>query len=86
MQSIHDDRYRRVIQRLRDARHDCGLTQDQVGHALGWHRTVLSNIETCERRADLLEVHQLCRVYGLRLSDLEPLLEGGGDADGPERP
>ncbi len=78
MRTIHDNRYRDVIQRLRDARHDSGLTQSQVAGALGWDRTRLSNIETCERRIDILETYALCRTYGLRLSDLEALL--GADA------
>lgn len=83
MSTIHDSRYRRVIKRLRDARHDCGLTQVQVAHALGWRRTMLSNIETCEKRVDALELYQLVKVYGLSLSDLEPLFEAQeGSADG----
>ncbi len=65
MQTIHDKRYRSVIARLRVARHDSGLTQTQVAHALGWHRTLLSNIETCERRIDILETYMLCRIYEL---------------------
>ena len=74
MNSIHDPRYRRLIQRLRQARCECGLTQEQVAGVLGWGRTVVSNIEICERRADMLEVYQLAELYGLRLSDLEPIL------------
>ena len=36
------------------------------------------DFETFERRADLLETHLIARACGLRLSDLEPLLEDGG--------
>ena len=78
MKSIYDCRYQRVIQRLRRARRSQGLTQAQVGQELGWDRTVVSNIETCERRADVLETYLLCRLYGLHLADLEPLLAGEG--------
>ena len=77
MQTIYDQRYRRVVRRLTGARHDSGLTQAQVAHTLGWRRTMLSNIETCERRADLLETYALCRVYGIQLSELEALLAQG---------
>ena len=78
MKTIHDNRYGRVIERLKAARHACGLTQEDVASRLGWHRTVLSNIETRERRADVLETYLLCRLYGLHLADLEPLLAGEG--------
>lgn len=78
MNSIHDPRYRRVIERLKEARHDRGLTQEQVAGVLGWGRTVISNCELGERRADILEVYLLARAYGLRLADLEPLLDRPG--------
>jgi transcriptional regulator with XRE-family HTH domain len=81
MRTIHDPRYQRLIARMRDARHASGMTQCDACRALGWRRTMLSNIETCERRADLLETYLLCRVYGLRLVDLESILaEESGDA------
>ena len=79
MNSIHDPRYRRVIEHLRETRRDCGLTQQQVASVLDWGRTVISNCELGQRRADLLEIYLLARVYGLRLSDLEHLLQGDGD-------
>ena len=57
------------------------MTRAQVARSVGWHRTTLSNIEICERRADILVLYQLATVYGLRLLDLEALLDGEGDAD-----
>ena len=81
MKSIYDQRYGRVIDMLRDVRRQLGLTQLQVADSLGWHRTALSNVETRERRLDLLEAYELCQVYGLQLSDLERVLEGEGAKD-----
>jgi len=79
--SIFDPRYRRAIMRMREARIAQGLRQADVAKAMGVCRTMISGVETFERRADLLEVHMMARVCGLSLSDLEPLLEeGGGDA------
>lgn len=82
MKTIHDPNYAEVIARLKAARKACGLSQEAVANKLGWHRSMLSNIENRERRADILEMHDLCRVYGLRLSDLEPLLEREGGSHG----
>jgi hypothetical protein len=55
-----------------------GLRQADVAHTLGVCRTMISGTEVFERRADLLETHLIARACGLRLSDLEPLLEDGG--------
>ncbi len=80
MKSIFDPRYRGAIMRLREARVALGLRQADVAKQMGVCRTMVSGIETFERRADLLEVHMMAKACGLRLSDLEPLLEeGGGD-------
>ena len=75
MRTIHDARYRQFIARLRDARQALGMTQSQACRTLGWSRVTLSNVETCERRLDLLEADPLCLVYGLHMSDLEALLD-----------
>jgi DNA-binding XRE family transcriptional regulator len=68
VKTLHDVRYRRVVEHLRAARQKCGLTQEDVAAQLGWHRTVICNIETQERRADVLEVYRLCRLYGVEFS------------------
>ena len=82
MKTIYCPAYADIIEALKAARKAQGLTQEAVARKLGWRRTMLSNIENRERRADVLEVHHLCRVYGLRLSDLESLLEAEGGDDG----
>ena len=86
MKSIYDDGYRRVIKRLRRVRLDHGLTQAQLAHRVGWARPTQSKIERCERRLDLRETHMLARALGLKLSDLEPLLEVTAVDERPRRP
>jgi DNA-binding XRE family transcriptional regulator len=75
MQAIYDRRYRRAIHKMKDTRIKLGLTQDQVAQKLGWRRTMLCNIENYERRLDLLEAHTLAQALGLKLADLDPLLQ-----------
>jgi len=70
MKSIHDERYIRMIERLRRARIDADLSQAEVAQAMGWCRSVVSDIETRERRLDLLETYLLCRLYGISLNTL----------------
>ncbi len=70
MKSIHDKRYIQMIERLRQARLDADLSQAEVAQAMGWCRSVVSDIETRERRLDLLETYLLCRLYGISLAAL----------------
>jgi|APSaa5957512622_1039677.scaffolds.fasta_scaffold238919_1 transcriptional regulator with XRE-family HTH domain len=73
--SIYDQRYRQIIKRLKGERRKHGLTQGQLAARVGWERTQLSKVERCERRLDLLETHMLTSALGLRLTDLESILE-----------
>lgn len=76
MKTIHDPRYRRLVQELIGTRRDAGFTQVQVAQALRWRRSLLSNIETCQRRADVLEVFILVKLYGVKFRTLEVILDG----------
>ena len=76
MKTIFDSRYKRLIRELAAARRAAGFTQGQASQALGWRRSLLSNIETCQRRADVLEVYTMAKLYGIKLQALESILEG----------
>ena len=73
--AIYDERYRRAISLLRHTRQELGMSQAELAENLGWHRTMLSNIEIFERRLDLLEAYLLAAALNLQLSDLELLLK-----------
>ena len=79
MNTIHEPRYQRLMKELTGARHDTGFTQAQAARALKWRRSLLSNIETCQRRADVLEVYAMARLYGIRFRALEAILAGEGE-------
>lgn len=76
MKSIYDQRYRWMMRLLVDARRNAGYTQARVARMVGWPRTMLSQLETCQRRLDILEACTLCRLYGIRLSRLESIAHG----------
>jgi len=65
-----------MIARLVSARKDAGFTQAQAVSALGWRRTMLSQIETNQRRADILEVCALAKLYGVKFRTLEAIFDG----------
>ena len=76
MQTVYDPRYRRLIEELIGARKDAGFTQAQAAKALRWRRTMISQIENCQRRLDVLEAYTLARFYGVKFRTLEAILDG----------
>lgn len=61
--ALHTKRYRAFLERLRQARADAGLTQEQVAKALGRTQTWISNSELGERRVDVVELEELATLY-----------------------
>lgn len=74
MKTIYDPRYVAMIGQLKARRRRLGRTQQQVTRQLGVERSWLGKVEQRERRLDVLETWQLCRIYGITLSDLEAVL------------
>ena len=72
MKTIHDQRYIEVIALLRKARERTGLTQGKVAQMLGRPQSYVSKVETCERRIDVVELLQMCRVIGVTLVEIIP--------------
>ena len=64
MPTRHPERYRELVARLRQARHEAGMTQAQVAEALGASQQWMSKVETGERRLDVLELEELAGLYG----------------------
>lgn len=55
---------------LRKIREDAGLTQYELADALGVPQSVISKIESGERRVDVVELRAICRVCGVELVDM----------------
>ena len=70
---------------LRELRVNAGLRQIDVASALGIQQSMVSKYEVGERRLDILEIRELCALFGLTLSSfiesLEKRLEGDNEAD-----
>jgi transcriptional regulator with XRE-family HTH domain len=65
--------------RLKAARENCGLTQQQVADALGVARTAVVQIEAGRRSVNSLELERMARLYGRALSEF--LSEGAFEED-----
>ena len=53
--------------RLAAARHQAGLSQQQVADRLGMRRPAISEIETGERDVKALELDRFAQLYGVTL-------------------
>lgn len=63
MVSPYDARYEQLVQRLRRARTEAGLSQSHVARKLGLSQPLVSRIEAGERKIDPIELAMLCRLY-----------------------
>ena len=65
MVSTRDERYNSFIRRLREARIQAGLTQQDAARLLARPQSYVSRCETGERRVDVIEVAEFAKVYGV---------------------
>ncbi|MEK7567387.1 MAG: helix-turn-helix transcriptional regulator [Patescibacteria group bacterium] len=63
MASKYRVKYQKLIQRLRQARLEAGLTQVEAGKKLKKPQAYLSKIERGERRIDAVELEEMARLY-----------------------
>lgn len=66
--SIHKPEFVAVLALLKDARSRAGLTQAELGRALGRPQTYVSDCELGIRRLDILQVHEWCQACNTSLS------------------
>ncbi len=66
--SAHSTAYRRFLVRLREARIRARLTQADVARRLRKPQSFVSKCESGERRVDVVELHDLSRMYHKPLS------------------
>ena len=66
-------KYDEFLQRLRQARLDAGLTQQEVAARLGKSQSFVSRSENGQRRVDVVELQAFAEIYGKWLGDFAPL-------------
>jgi transcriptional regulator with XRE-family HTH domain len=65
--SIHTAQHKQLLALLRKIRLEAGLTQAQLAEYLSTDQTVISKIESGERRIDVLELREICKAVGITL-------------------
>jgi len=61
--SIYSKEYKEIIKRLKGARIEAGLTQQEVANKLGKPQSYISKIESGERRLDVAEMKKFTEIY-----------------------
>jgi len=64
MKPIHTPEYKRMRERLKEARKAAGMTQEKVAEELGRPQSFVSKVETGERRIDPTELKIFAKLYG----------------------
>ena len=72
LKSIYTSRYRQFLELLRAERLKAGVTQAKLANRIGVTQSVISKMETGERRLDVVEVLEICDA--LRISQRDFLL------------
>jgi len=73
--SIYTREYTIVRRLLREARARASLTQTQVAAKLKQSQSFITKLERGDRRIDIVQLHTICRIYGITLGDFVELLE-----------
>lgn len=61
--AIYSDDYKSVINKLKEARIESGLSQEQAAKKLDKPQSFVSKIELCERRLDVAELILFAKLY-----------------------
>lgn len=63
MSNIHCPEYQALLEQLKRARLDAGMTQAQVAETLGVTQSAVSKSESGERRIDPIELKRFADLY-----------------------
>ena len=66
------EHYDAFLQKLREARQDAGLTQEEVARRLGKPQSFVSKCESGERRVDAVELTRFAKLYQRDISFFLP--------------
>lgn len=65
--SIQTKEYAYLVERMRKARIEAGLTQVEVAKKIARPQSHISNIESGQQRVDVVELKRFAKLYGKKL-------------------
>lgn len=72
MTTTYNRQYQEMLRRLRAARRQAGLTQEQVAAELGKPQSFVSKCEAGERRIDVIELKTFADLYKKKITTFIP--------------
>jgi transcriptional regulator with XRE-family HTH domain len=73
--NLYTDEHEELVTLLKDLRLEKGMSQSEVAEQLDRPQTFLSSIEVGDRVVSVVQVLNLCRVYGLTFVEFAERLE-----------
>lgn len=70
--TTRSDEYKKLLQKLKQARIKAGLSQAEVAARLDKHQSYISKIESGERRLDIIETKKIAAIYKVDVAELIP--------------
>jgi predicted transcriptional regulator len=67
VKAIYSKEHRSLVERLRRARKEAGLDQEDVAKLLGVTQSYISKMESGQRRIDIVQLKALARIYKKRI-------------------
>lgn len=67
--TIHSEQYKKLVEKLKEARLKLGLTQVEVADKLKRPQSYISKVESGEQKIDILELKLFADLYKKQLSD-----------------
>lgn len=75
MKSIYHDDYRKLINHLIKVRKSKSFTQSEIAQKLQKPQSYVAKIENFERKLDILEFVNLCKILEIKASEVLALIE-----------
>ncbi len=63
VKAIYSKEHRSLVERLRTARKEAGLNQEDVAKLLGVTQSYVSKLEAGQRRIDIVQLKGFARIY-----------------------
>jgi transcriptional regulator with XRE-family HTH domain len=68
LDETYEERYREFLERLRQARREAGISQEEVAERLGVSQSFISRSERGDRRVDIVELQAFAEIYQKSIS------------------
>jgi len=68
LKSIYTEEYKQLVSRLREARKEAKLTQQEVAVCLNVGQSFISKVESGQYRLDVVQLLRFAKLYGKDLS------------------